>query len=159
MGPMIWTSGDVCPGFQSQGGSPRLWSLSPVCNRIIRFTFGATPADILTITNVRTLWCSCGLDGQAHSPPIFISGFYVSSNLFSEYTNVNSFLENIFTIIFTWKTVTRSEIDKAYYQSGIMSMLTDQINAFHRKQPLVASMAAKLISFTYLWADIGGAKN
>ena len=47
MGPLIWTSGDVCPGFQSQGGTPRLCALSPVCNRVLRFTFGATPADIL----------------------------------------------------------------------------------------------------------------
>ena len=33
------TSGDVCPGFQSQGGSPD--------NGILRFTSGATPADLL----------------------------------------------------------------------------------------------------------------
>ena len=50
VGPLInllWTSGDVFPGFQSQGGSPNLCASSPVCNRILRFTFGATPADIL----------------------------------------------------------------------------------------------------------------
>ena len=44
MGPLIplfWTSGDVCPGFQSQGGFPRLRASSPsisfYCNDIIAF--------------------------------------------------------------------------------------------------------------------------
>ena len=45
MGPLIplfWTSGDVCPGFQSQGGS--FFACFLVCV-ILRFTSGATPAD------------------------------------------------------------------------------------------------------------------
>ena len=35
------------PGFQCQGGSPRLHASSPVCNGTLRFISGATPADIL----------------------------------------------------------------------------------------------------------------
>ena len=34
--PLFWTSGDVCPGFQSQAG-------------FLRFTSGATPADLLAV--------------------------------------------------------------------------------------------------------------
>ena len=44
MGPLIplfWTSGDVSPGFQSQGWIPRLRTLSPACNELMRFTSGA----------------------------------------------------------------------------------------------------------------------
>ena len=66
--PLLWTSGDVYPGFQSQGGSPHLRASSPVCNRFLRFTSGATPADHLvtsmapqpfdphTCTRVRHWW-------------------------------------------------------------------------------------------------------
>ena len=42
--PLFWTSGDVCPGFQSQGGFPHLHASSPVHNRFLRFTSDATPA-------------------------------------------------------------------------------------------------------------------
>ena len=42
--PLFWTSGDVCPGLQSQGGFPRLRASSPVHNGFLRFTSGATPA-------------------------------------------------------------------------------------------------------------------
>ena len=45
--PLVWTSGDVCPWFQIQGGSHCLCTLSPVHNGIVRFTSGATPADLL----------------------------------------------------------------------------------------------------------------
>ena len=51
MGPLIplfWTSGDVCPGFQSQGGSPACF-LTWV---ILRFTSGATPTDCIGISMV-----------------------------------------------------------------------------------------------------------
>ena len=37
--PLFWTSGDVCPGFQSQGGFL-------ACNGCLTFPSGATPADI-----------------------------------------------------------------------------------------------------------------
>ena len=50
MGPLIplfGTFGDICPGFQSQGGFPCLHALSPVHNRFLRFTFGVTSADLL----------------------------------------------------------------------------------------------------------------
>ena len=53
MGPLIplfWTSDGVCSGFQSQGGSPHLHALSPACNGILRFTAGATSADLLVAT-------------------------------------------------------------------------------------------------------------
>ena len=42
--PLFWTSGDVCPGFQSQDGFPRLRASLPVHNGFLRFTSGATPA-------------------------------------------------------------------------------------------------------------------
>ena len=47
MGPLIplfWTSGDVSPGFQSQG------ALSPATNEFLRFTSGATPADCIEVS-------------------------------------------------------------------------------------------------------------
>ena len=53
VGPLIalfWTSGDVCPGFQSQGGFPRLHASLPVHNRFLRFTSGATPADCIEVS-------------------------------------------------------------------------------------------------------------
>ena len=54
---LFGTSGDVCPGFQSQGGSPCLLAcllaLSPVCKRILRFTSGATPADLVVKRNLK----------------------------------------------------------------------------------------------------------
>ena len=42
---LFWTSGDICLGFQSQGGFPRLLASSPAWNGSLRFTSGATPDD------------------------------------------------------------------------------------------------------------------
>ena len=53
--PLFWTSGDVCPGFQSQGGSLACF-LACV---IIRFTCGATPADCIKINLF--VYCSCNV--------------------------------------------------------------------------------------------------
>ena len=50
MGPLIppfGISGDVCPGFQSQGGSLFAHFLAWV---ITRFTSGATPADCIEVS-------------------------------------------------------------------------------------------------------------
>ena len=47
MVPLFWTTGHVCSGFQNQGGSSHLHTSSPACNRILRFTSGVTPADLL----------------------------------------------------------------------------------------------------------------
>ena len=44
---LFWTSGDICPMFQSQGGFPHLHASLPMHNRFLRFTSGATPADLL----------------------------------------------------------------------------------------------------------------
>ena len=44
--PLFKTSGDICGGFQSQGGFPRLHVLMPACNGFHRFTSGATPVDL-----------------------------------------------------------------------------------------------------------------
>ena len=44
VGPLVslfWTSGDICPWFQSQGGSSH-FALLPACNGFLRFTFSAT---------------------------------------------------------------------------------------------------------------------
>ena len=49
MGPLIplfWTSGDVCPWFQSQG-DPLLACFIALCNGFLRFSYGVTPADLL----------------------------------------------------------------------------------------------------------------
>ena len=42
--PLFWTSGDVCPGFQSQGGFPCLHASLPPHNGFLRFTSSVTPA-------------------------------------------------------------------------------------------------------------------
>ena len=50
VGPLIsllWTSGDIWPGFQSQVGSLTCLLLSPVCNGFLRFNSGVTPANLL----------------------------------------------------------------------------------------------------------------
>ena len=43
---LLLTSGDVVPLFQSQGGSARLCASPLACNGFLRFTSGATPADL-----------------------------------------------------------------------------------------------------------------
>ena len=48
--PLVWTSGVICPVFQSQGWSPRLHIPLSACNRLLRFTSGVTPADFLAAT-------------------------------------------------------------------------------------------------------------
>ena len=48
--PLFWTCSDFFPGFQSQGGSPRLSALSPVCNGFFKFIPGMTPVDLLAIS-------------------------------------------------------------------------------------------------------------
>ena len=47
---LLWTSGDVCPGFQSQGGFPCLHASLAVNNGFLRFTSGVTPADCIEVT-------------------------------------------------------------------------------------------------------------
>ena len=44
--PLFWTSGDVCPEFQSQGRTSHLRTSLATCSGFLRFTFGATPADL-----------------------------------------------------------------------------------------------------------------
>ena len=44
--PLFWTCGDFFPMFQSQGGFLYLCASSPVHNKFLRFTSGATPADL-----------------------------------------------------------------------------------------------------------------
>ena len=45
--PLFWISGDLCPGFQSQGGS--LFACFLACV-ILRFTSGGTPADCIEVS-------------------------------------------------------------------------------------------------------------
>ena len=45
--PLVWTSGDICSGFQSKGGFAHLPASSPVHNEFFRFTSGVTSADLL----------------------------------------------------------------------------------------------------------------
>ena len=42
-----FVSGNVYPGFQMAGGFPCLYASPLVCNGFLRFTSGATPADLL----------------------------------------------------------------------------------------------------------------
>ena len=44
--PLFWTSGDICPGFQSKGGSLACFLTCVV----LRFTSGATPADCIEVS-------------------------------------------------------------------------------------------------------------
>ena len=41
-----------CPGFQYQGGFLPLHASSPACNRFLKVSFGATPADCLEASMV-----------------------------------------------------------------------------------------------------------
>ena len=35
---LFWTFGNICTGFQNQGGVPRVLASFPACNRFLRFT-------------------------------------------------------------------------------------------------------------------------
>ena len=50
--PLFWTIGDVCPGIQSQSGSPSLDPLYLCATDSSDFTSGATPADLLAASRV-----------------------------------------------------------------------------------------------------------
>ena len=68
MGPLIplfWTSGDVCPGFQSQGGFPRLRASSPVCNGFLRFTPAFSTNSGVHCISVYTAWLARWLFSHA----------------------------------------------------------------------------------------------
>ena len=67
--PLFWTSGDDCPGFQSQGEFLHLCSLSPVCNGFPRFTCGVTPVDILTASMAVKPFHSCFCMQALYSSP------------------------------------------------------------------------------------------
>ena len=54
--PLFWTSGNICPGFQSQGRSLRLHTSSPAHNGFLRFTSGVTPADLLAASMAAKLF-------------------------------------------------------------------------------------------------------
>ena len=45
----------VTSGLDFKARYPRLHALSPVCNRILRFTYGGTPADLLVANMVAKL--------------------------------------------------------------------------------------------------------
>ena len=48
---LFWTSGDICPGFQSQGGCLLIMHAFLTCV-ILRFTSGVTPADCTEVSMV-----------------------------------------------------------------------------------------------------------
>ena len=50
VGPLFWTSGDISSEFQSHSGSSHLHALLPVHIGFLRFTSGATPANLLVAT-------------------------------------------------------------------------------------------------------------
>ena len=55
--PLFWTSGDVCLGFQSQGGFLHLRASLPVHNRFLRFTSGVIPADCIEVYKICLVQC------------------------------------------------------------------------------------------------------
>ena len=54
----VWTSSDVRPGFQSQGGSTHFLASSSLHKKILRFTSGAIPADLLAANMAAELFSS-----------------------------------------------------------------------------------------------------
>ena len=52
----VLTSGDVCPGFQSQGEFCQLHASLPVQNRFLRFTSNVTPANLLAASKATKLF-------------------------------------------------------------------------------------------------------
>ena len=68
--PLFWTSGEVCPGFQSQDGFPHLCASSPVHNGFLRFTSGATPA----FSTNRGVHCISLYTGMACQAPLTCIG-------------------------------------------------------------------------------------
>ena len=49
-GTPVLASGDICPGFQIQGGSSHLSALLSDFDRFLRFTSGARPAKLLVVS-------------------------------------------------------------------------------------------------------------
>ena len=49
---LFWTSGGICPGFESQSGFPSLHASLPVCNELLRFTSGLTTAELSPGSNM-----------------------------------------------------------------------------------------------------------
>ena len=47
---LFWTSGDICPRLRSQVDCLACMLLSPVCNRILQFSSGVTPGDLLAVS-------------------------------------------------------------------------------------------------------------
>ena len=62
--PLFWTSDDVGPEFQSQRGYPHLHALLPVCNGILRFTSGVTPADLLAAISFQSMQLRTSIGGS-----------------------------------------------------------------------------------------------
>ena len=83
MGPLIplfWISGDVSSGFQSQGGFPCLCALPPVCNKVLKFTSGATPAGLLVESMAAKLFhprtCTCLQASNVLTSRLIYVGFF-----------------------------------------------------------------------------------
>ena len=52
---VFWSSDNVSPVFQRQDGIPYLHTSLPAHNRFLRFTSGATPADIMVASTAAKL--------------------------------------------------------------------------------------------------------
>ena len=66
--PLFWTSGDVCPGFQSQGRF--LTCTLFACMLFLRFTSGATPTDCIEVSMAAKLFWSTYLQ---RCPQVFVA--------------------------------------------------------------------------------------
>ena len=95
----FWTSGDTRLGFQSQGGCPHSCSLSPVHNRILRFTSGVTPADLLAASMAAEQFLSTYLQTSIGGARTFFLGkcfFFLTK--WSEVQTSRVWIQDLFRI-------------------------------------------------------------
>ena len=64
--PLFWTSGDVCPGFQNQGG----FLCMGASKRFLRFTSGGALADFLVASMPAKLFLITYLHTSIESSPV-----------------------------------------------------------------------------------------
>ena len=110
---LLWISGDVYPGFQSQSGS---CASSPACNGFLRFTSGASPTKLLLLLFMASI---------AAEP------FW--SNYFFEhwYTDTQDWVSGIVYALTIWTTEKEKETsgDKRFCASDSIYCLSPKAHA------------------------------
>ena len=111
--PLFWTSGDVCPGFQSQGGSLFVCFLTCV---ILRFISGSTPANLLVTSMVTNPFRSTHLQGC----PQTLVGIRTHDRLSGQqHSALNVYLPNLKNVTFLYRSNTIAWILK-YFCSKLL---------------------------------------